>query len=46
MLVELKYQTRLPNLFRDFLELLPANPARTSKFRRCVEVWGLAGGTP
>jgi len=41
--LELKFHSSLPRLFRDLLALLPA-PGGVSKYRRCVEVWGLTGG--
>lgn len=45
-LVELKYHITLPPLFRDLLPQLPDKPARVSKYRRCVELCGLAPARP
>lgn len=41
-LLELKFQDSIPELFRGLLPELPAQTARVSKFRRCVQVCGLA----
>lgn len=41
-LCELKYHVHMPTLFQDLLPHLPAQPARVSKYRRCVELCGLA----
>lgn len=41
-LLELKFQDSIPELFRRLLPELPAKPARVSKFRRCIQVCGLA----
>ena len=35
----------MPALYRDLLELLPIQPARASKYRRCVELCGIWDGT-
>jgi VTC domain-containing protein len=40
-LVELKFHVHLPKLFHELLSHLPAQPARVSKYRRCVELSGL-----
>jgi hypothetical protein len=47
-LVELKFHLHLPPLFRELLPRLPAQTARASKFRRCIELCGLlpAGVAP
>jgi hypothetical protein len=44
ILVELKFHDALPLLFKELLPLLPASPARVSKYRLCVDAWGLAPG--
>jgi len=41
-LLELKFQDSIPGLFRGLLPELPAQTARVSKFRRCIQVCGLA----
>ena len=41
-LMEMKYHISMPDLFRDLLPHLPAQPARMSKYRRCVKLCGLA----
>jgi hypothetical protein len=41
VLVELKFHLHLPPLFHELLPRLPAQPARVSKYRRCVELHGL-----
>jgi hypothetical protein len=43
VVLELKFHTALPGLFRELLESLPPRPSGASKYRRCVEAWGLAG---
>lgn len=47
-LLELKFQDTIPALFRGLLPELPPQTARISKFRRCIQVCGLAprGGEP
>lgn len=45
-LLELKFQDSIPQLFRGLLPELPAQTARISKFRRCVQLCGLAPGLP
>lgn len=42
VLLELKYHVMMPELFRGLLPKLPAQPARVSKYRRCVHLCGLA----
>jgi hypothetical protein len=42
--LELKFRSALPGLFRELLGAQPARPAGRSKYARCVEAWGLAGG--
>lgn len=42
VILELKYRTNLPPLFRDLLTHLPARMAGVSKYGRCVETWELA----
>ena len=41
-LFELKFQDRIPELFRGLLPELPAQTARISKYRRCIQVCGAA----
>lgn len=41
-LLELKFQDSIPELFRGLLPELPAQPARVSKYRRGIQVCGLA----
>jgi hypothetical protein len=41
-LLELKFQDSIPALFRGLLPELPAQTARISKFRRCIQLCGLA----
>lgn len=41
-LLELKFQDSIPQLFRELLPELPVQTARVSKYRRCVQVCGLA----
>jgi hypothetical protein len=43
VVLELKFQAALPGLFRELLESLPARASGASKYRRCVEAWGLSG---
>jgi hypothetical protein len=43
VLLELKFHTALPPIFRDLLTRLPNEPARASKYRRSVELGGIAG---
>ena len=45
-LLELKFQDRIPELFRGLLPELPAQTARISKFRRCIQVCGVATAAP
>ena len=42
--LELKYQTVIPQVFRELLEDLPPGGGGVSKYRRCVDACGLAGG--
>jgi hypothetical protein len=42
VLLEMKYHITMPELFRDLLPHLPAQPARVSKYRHCVHMCGLA----
>lgn len=44
ILVEIKFPTSLPTIFRELLPLLPPSPARVSKYRLCVQAWDLAAG--
>lgn len=44
VLLELKFHGALPLVFKDLLPLLPPSPARVSKYRLCVDAWGLASG--
>jgi len=41
-LLELKFQDSIPELFRELLPELPAQTARVSKYRRCIQMCGLA----
>jgi hypothetical protein len=41
-IVELKFRSTLPSLFRELLENVTLRPASRSKYRRCVEAFGLA----
>lgn len=41
-LLELKFQDSIPELFRGLLPELPAQTARVSKYRRCIQMCGLA----
>src|SRR5262249_9619770 len=45
VILELKFRAAVPGLFRELLEDLPPTIGRISKYRLCVEAWGLAGGT-
>ncbi|HZZ77907.1 MAG TPA: polyphosphate polymerase domain-containing protein [Gemmataceae bacterium] len=40
-LLELKFHVQMPSLFHDLLQHLPAQPARVSKYRLCMERCGL-----
>lgn len=42
--LELKFRDAMPALFHDLLGRLPAQLPGGSKYGRCVEAWGLAGG--
>jgi hypothetical protein len=46
VLLELKFHVTLPPIFRELLQRLPNEPARASKYRRSVELSGLAGMIP
>jgi hypothetical protein len=41
-LFELKFQDSIPELFRNLLPELPVQTARVSKYRRCIQLCGLA----
>ncbi len=43
VVLEMKFRGSLPALFRELLEQLPPTLGRISKYRLCVEAWGLAG---
>jgi hypothetical protein len=45
IILELKFRAAVPGLFRELLEEMPPTMGRISKYRLCVETWGLAGGT-
>lgn len=45
-LLELKFQVSIPELFRGLLPELPVQTGRISKFRRCVQLCGLATASP
>lgn len=42
VLLELKFHLHMPTLFQELLPHLPEQPAHVSKYRRCVELCGLA----
>lgn len=42
VLLEMKYHICMPELLRSLLPKLPVQPARVSKYRRCVHLCGLA----
>jgi VTC domain len=42
VMLEMKFHTYLPELFRSLLPRLPLQQGRVSKYRRCVQVCGLA----
>jgi hypothetical protein len=42
--LELKFRSALPGLFRELLRMLPAQTGRGSKYARCVEAWDLVRG--
>lgn len=42
VVLEMKFHTTLPAVFRELLELLPQGLGRASKYRLCVGAWGLA----
>jgi hypothetical protein len=42
VLLEMKYHITMPEVFLDLVPHLPAQPARVSKYRRCVHLCGLA----
>lgn len=42
VIVEFKFLVVLPTVFKQAIELIQANPAAVSKYRRCVVVTGLA----
>jgi hypothetical protein len=42
VILELKFRAELPPLFRDLLDQLSSSRAGVSKYRLCVEAWGLA----
>ncbi len=44
VLLEMKFHIHLPELFRGLLPRLPLHQGRVSKYRRCVQVCGLASG--
>jgi hypothetical protein len=45
VVMEMKFRTTLPPLFHELLGQLPPTLGRISKYRLCVEAWGLAGVT-
>jgi hypothetical protein len=42
VILELKFHTSLPTLFRRLLAELPPNTARASKYRLCLQALGIA----
>lgn len=46
VVLEMKYQTVLPSVFRELLAELPVTAQRASKYRLCVDALGLAVGGP
>ena len=45
VILELKYRTVIPQVFRELLAELPSGGRGVSKYRRCVDACGLAGGS-
>jgi hypothetical protein len=45
VLLEMKFNVHLPELFRSLLPRLPLHQGRVSKYRRCVQVCGLVEKT-
>jgi hypothetical protein len=45
VIVEFKFMTAMPALFKDTIAALQLSPQSVSKYRRCVEAAGLAAGT-
>jgi hypothetical protein len=43
VILEMKFRASLPVLFRELLDQLPPAMGAVSKYRLCVEEWGLAG---
>jgi hypothetical protein len=46
VILELKFRATLPPLFLELLSELPPSGSGVSKYRLCVDAWGLAGGPP
>ena len=44
VILEFKYRTALPALFKELLAEFRLTPGRVSKYRRCLEAWGLSRG--
>lgn len=42
VLIEMKFHVHMPALFQELLPQLPYQPARVSKYRRCIEYCGIA----
>lgn len=40
-ILEMKFRDSLPGLFRELLALLPTDLGRVSKYRLCIDAWGL-----
>jgi hypothetical protein len=46
VLLEMKFHVHMPALFRELLPHLPCQPARVSKYRRCIELCQVAEAQP
>jgi hypothetical protein len=44
--LELKYQTVLPTLFKELLELFGLQPSAHSKYRSALQAWGVSATRP
>lgn len=45
-ILELKYQTVLPTLFKELLELFELQPSAHSKYRSALQTWGVSATRP
>jgi hypothetical protein len=43
-IVEMKYRTALPALFKELVALFRLEPSSVSKYRRCLDSWGVLPG--